>query len=334
MRLANPGALQLLILVPCLLLLLRWAYGRNVRFLSLFRDPSDVRMTYAVYASLLTVMTVCLIGIAAQPQLTLRASGGQAPRADYVFLVDVSRSMMARPSAGDPSNLERARAIIGQVVRDIPEARFAVSGYAAIPFGLSSFSNDGAYLDDVVSNSLYVGVIPRAGSNLPGALAQIARHKSQDPLWEKVTDVVLLADGNITKAQEDLFSRAIDLANTSGLSISAVGIGDAGGQRINVVDENGNVTQKYEALKDGTQVVTYLHEETLRAVADRTGGKYFAQGDVADLSEYLRSKLAPRQENAAVEETIVVGSRDMSWVLLIPFTAALAILLWNRRIMW
>ena len=75
MRLANPGALQLLILVPCLLLLLRWAYGRNVRFLSLFRDPSDVRMTYAVYASLLTVMSVCLIGIAAQPQLTLRASG-------------------------------------------------------------------------------------------------------------------------------------------------------------------------------------------------------------------------------------------------------------------
>ena len=334
MRLANPDALRLLLVVPFLLLLLRWAYRRNTRFLSLFHEPADARMTYIVYASLLTLMTVCLIGIAAQPQLTLRASGGQSPRADYVFLVDVSRSMMARPGLTDPSNLERARSIIGQVVRDLPEARFALTGYAAIPFGLSSFSNDAAYLDDVVNNSLYVGVIPRAGSNLPGALAQIARHKHQDPLWEKVTDVVLLADGNITRAQEDLFTKAVDLANMSGLSISAVGIGDAGGQRIPVVDENGNVTPKYEALKDGTQVVTFLNEQALRAVADRTGGKYFAQADVADLTEYLRSKLAPRQDNAAVDETIVVGSRDMSWVLLIPFTAALALLLWNRRIMW
>ena len=334
MRLANPEALELLLVVPFLLLLLRWAYQRNARFLFLFRDGSDVRTTYIVYATLLTVMLVSLIGIAAQPQLTLRASGGQSPRGDYVFLVDVSRSMMARPSPNDPSNLERARTIIGQVVRDMPEARFAFSAYAALPFPLSSFSNDAGYLDDIINNGLFVGVVPKAGSNLPGALALIARHKQEDPLWTKVSDVVLLADGNITQAQEALFTKAIDLANASGLSINAVGIGDAQGQRINVVDENGNVTQKYEALKDGTQVVTYLHEETLREVANRTGGKYFSQEDVADLTEYLRTKLEPRRQNDNAEETVVVGSRDMSWVLLIPFTLALAVLLCNRQIVW
>jgi hypothetical protein len=334
MRLAHPEALQLLVLVPLMLALLRWAYRRNTRLLGLLRDPGDPRTTYIVYATLLTVMAVSLIGIAAQPQLTLRASGGQAPRGDFVFLVDMSRSMMARSATNDPSNMERARSIISHVVHAMPEARFALAGYSALPFALSSFSNDAAYLDDVVHNGLFVGAIPRAGSNLPGGLALVARHKHQDPLWEKVSDVVLLADGNITKAQQELLSKAIELVNAADLTINTVGIGDIGGQRIPVVDENGNVTQKYEALKDGTQVVTYLQEAPLRAIADRTGGKYFSQADMGDLTEHLRTKLAPRQESTAVEETIVVGSRDMSWVLLLPFTGALAILLWNRRIMW
>ena len=334
MRLAHPEALELLVVVPFLLLLLRWAYRRNTRFLFLLREAGDVRATYFVYSALLTIMLVSLIGIAAQPQFTLRASGGQTPRGDFVFLVDVSRSMMARSSTSDPSNLERARGIMLQVVHDMPEARFAIAAYAALPFPMSSFSNDAGYIDDVVNNGVFVGVVPRAGSNLPAALALVARHKTEDPLWEKVSQVVLFADGNITKAQQDLFTKAIELARIAGLSINAIGIGDAQGQRINVVDENGNVTQKYEALKDGTQVVSYLHEETLRAAAERTGGRYFSQSDAADLTGYLRSKLAPRQKNSAAEDTVVVGSRDMSWVLLIPFTLALGVLLWNRRIMW
>jgi hypothetical protein len=334
MRLANPEALQLLVLVPLMLALLRWAYRRNTRLLGLLRDASDARTSYIVYAALLTAMAISLIGIAAQPQLTLRASGGQSPRGDFVFLVDSSRSMMARSTTADPSNLERSRSFISQVAHAMPEARFALAGYSALPFMLSSFSNDTAYLDDVVNNGLFVGVIPRAGSNLPGGLALVARHKSQDPLWAKVTDVVLLADGNITRAQQDLLSKAIQLVNEADLTINAVGIGDPNGQRIPVVDENGNVTQKYEALKDGTQVVTYLQEAPLRGIAERTGGRYFSQADAGDLTEHLRTKLAPRQESTAVEESIVVGSRDMSWVLLIPFTASLVILLWNRRIMW
>ena len=334
MRLAHPEALELLVVVPFLLLLLRWAYRRNSRLLLLLREARDARTTFVVYSALLTVMVLSAIGIAAQPQLTLRASGGQTPRGDFVFLVDVSRSMMARSAISDPSNLERARGIMLQVAHDMPEARFAVAGYAALPFPLSSFSNDAGYIDDVVTNGVFVGVVPRPGSNLPAAIALAARHKTEDPLWEKVSQLVLFADGNITKAQQDVFTKSIELARVAGLEIDAVGIGDATGQRINVVDDNGNVTPKYEALKDGTQVVSYLHEETLRAAAERTGGKYFPQADAADLTGYLRSQLAPRQKNNAAEATVVVGSRDMSWVLLIPFTLALGVLLWNRQIMW
>ena len=334
MRLAHPEALGLLLVVPFLLLLLRWAYRRNTTFLFLLKEPGNVRTTYVVYSTLLTIMTVSLIGIVAQPQLTLRASGGQTPRGDFVFVVDVSRSMLARSVSSDPSNMERARGIMMAVVHGIPEARFAVAAYAALPFGMSSFSNDAGYLDDEIANGVYVGVIPRAGSNMPAALALAARHKTEDPLWEKVTHVVLLADGNITKAQQDLFTKSIELVRQSGLEIDAVGIGSAQGQRINVIDENGKVTEKYETLKDGTQVVSYLHDETLRAAAERTGGRYFSQADAADLTGYLRSQLLPRQKNAAAEASVVVGSRDMSWVLLIPFTLALGVLLWNRRIMW
>lgn len=333
MRLANPDALRLLVLVPLLLALLWWSYGRNMRLLGLLREAGEARATYIVFASLLTIMVLSLIGIAAQPQLTLRASGGQTPRGDYVFLIDMSRSMLARSSTSDPSNLERARAMVAQVVRGMPEARFALAGYAGLPFPLSTFSNDAAYLDDVVNHGVGVGIVPRAGSNLPAALALIARHKHEDPLYEKVSQVILVADGNITEAQKDLFTRALELATTAGLSITTVGIGDVNGQRIPVVDEHGMVTQKYEALKDGTQVVTYLNEATLRAIADRTGGKYFTQGQIPELIEHLRSKLAPRTNSTITEATVVVGSRDMSWVLLIPFTVALAVLLWNRQMM-
>src|SRR5579862_3698654 len=124
MRLANPEALRLLIVVPLLLALLRWSYRRNTRMLGLLRVAGDARTTYIVFTSLITLMVLCLIGIAAQPQLTLRASGGQAPRADFVNMVDLSRSMMARSTLNDPSNLERARTIVGQVIHGVPEARF------------------------------------------------------------------------------------------------------------------------------------------------------------------------------------------------------------------
>lgn len=332
MRLANPEALRLLLVVPLLLALLKWSYGRNTRLLVLLKEAGDTRTAYIVFTSLLTVMVVSLIGIAAQPQLTLRASGGQAPRGDYVFLIDMSRSMLARSTTNDPSNLERARSIVTQVIRGMPEARFAVAGYAGLPFPLSTFSNDAAYLDDVVGKGVDIGIIPRPGSNLPAALALIARHKHEDPLYEKVTQVVLLADGNITKAQQAVFTKALQLTSAAELSITTVGIGDVNGQRIPVVDENGNVTQKYEALKDGTQVVSYLNVGVLTQISERTGGKYFPQDQVTQLIAHLRSKLAPRTTNSATEATVVVGSRDMSWVLLIPFTLSLALLLWNRQV--
>ncbi len=329
MRFGNPEALGLLMAVPLLAALFWWSYRRNARLLVALGEPGRVRVLYRRLTALFLIMIASVVVIAARPQLDLRASAERGPRGDYVLLVDVSRSMAARASPREPSNLDLAKALMMRLVRQVPDARFLIFGYAGLAFPLSTFSDDPDYLADVVDHGVYVGVIPKPGSDLPNALGMLGAEKAGSPIYAGVSQVVLFTDGNLGETAEESAVTAAAALARAGLALITVGIGAIEGQHVPEIDARGRFTGGYETLVDGRLFVTYLQERVLRTLATRSGGAYFPGVEPGPLLAHVR-QTQPALGAAEVAEPVVVGSRDVSWVLLLPLSGALGLLLWRR----
>jgi hypothetical protein len=111
--------------------------------LALIRERRDGRLRRAIgvqpprasarFASALAAaaLVACLAAAAAQPGL--RTKGGRRARADaqLVFVLDVSRSMLARARPGAPTRFDRASALAARLRAAFPE----------VPAGLASLSD-------------------------------------------------------------------------------------------------------------------------------------------------------------------------------------------------
>lgn len=329
MHFANLDALRLLVAVPLVLLLVWRSYRRNARLLGSLGQQTSVRHVYTWIALLTTIMLVSVVGIAARPQLDIHSSTTVVPRGDYVMLLDVSRSMAARGSLQEPTNLDRARELLRHVVGELPEARFQIFAYAGLAFPLSTFSNDRIYLEDVLTHGVYVGVIPRTGSNLPNALRVLAASKREKADYARVSDVLLLSDGNMGEAGLAELRAVLGALSETGLRITTIGVGSTEAQRIPLLDEQGVFTGTYERLPDGRPFETSLERVHLQALADATGGAYFHAAQREAIVTHLRRTLPERAPDGE-GNVVLVGRRDIGWVLLIPFTAALGILVVRR----
>jgi hypothetical protein len=74
------------------------------------------------------VALVALLAVAAaQPAVRVREPVRIRADAEVYAVVDVSRSMLARPAVGRPSRLDRARELAAALAGDLPEVRFGVA---------------------------------------------------------------------------------------------------------------------------------------------------------------------------------------------------------------
>lgn len=330
MQFANSQALTLLLVVPLVAALFWWSYRRNLRLLVLLGDFGRLRTLYRGLAALCLVMIASVVAIAARPHLNLQATAARGPRGDYVLLVDVSRSMAARSTPRSPSSLDQAKDAMRRLIRQVPDARFQVFGYAGLAFPLSTFSDDPAYLADVIDHGVYVGVIPKPGSDLENALGIVVSEKASNPAYASTSQIVLFSDGNMGEAGEEAATAtAAELARV-GLSLTAVGFGTRAGQRVPMLDPRGRFTGNYESLMDGRPFVTFLQERALRTLVAGGGGVYFTADDTGPLVARVRDAQPPRGREEDLEP-VVVGTRDVSWMLLFPLSGALTLLLAKWR---
>ena len=216
---------------------------------------------------------------------------------DVVFLLDVSRSMLAEDLA--PNRLERAKLAIRDCVEKLEGDRvglvvFAGSSVVRCPltvdYGFFRMMLDGVAVDSVTKGGTMIG----------DALRRVTTEvfDNQDRAFK---DLILITDG---QDHESFPLEAAKAVGEKGIRLLAIGLGDEKeGQPIPVTD---NPNQRTFLTHDGKIVKTRLDGSTLRDMVKATpGGKYFnvATGSM-DLGAVYQQLIAGAQKRSLQDQEI------------------------------
>ncbi|MEE9369046.1 MAG: VWA domain-containing protein [Pontiella sp.] len=269
----NPSALIWLWMVPALAGLFIYssvkrkqavqAFGGGAKFISRKREAFG------------SCAAVALIIIAlARPAWNLQKQQLQESGRDVIFLLDVSRSMLAEDM--HPNRLENAKTSILDCIEGLSGDRvglvlFAGSAEIRCPLTLD-YDYFRMALRQATPNSV------TAGGTMIGHAVERTVDKLIDPAKAGMQDLILITDGeDMIDGPDEI--EAVQLLDDAGVRLIAIGLGDRSrGSRIALEDEE---TGARTFMKDGnTEVWTKLHSETLRRMAAAsTDGIYF---DVAN----------------------------------------------------
>jgi len=216
---------------------------------------------------------------------------------DVVFLLDVSRSMLAEDLA--PNRMERAKLAVLDCVDRLQGDRVGLVAFAGTAVVKCPLTLDYGFfrmmLDTISPDSVSRG----------GTLIGDAVRKTLDEVFDdqekEYKDIILITDGE----DHDSFPvEAAEAAGKQGVRIIAIGLGDENeGRRIPVRDAQGRPTfLKYK----GQEVWTRLDADTLRKMVNLTpGGKYLnvATGTI-DLGKVYLDLVAGAEKKALESQTI------------------------------
>jgi len=258
----------------------RFAQGQRVRAVLGVR-----RRWLLVGRWTLATLGVALLGVgAARPQANPHTEQTETKGRDLVFVVDVSRSMLARDVA--PNRLERAKLWIRDLVSELGDDRVALVAFAGSSSVRSPLTTDRLFFDlaleELGSDSVRMG-----GTNIGDAIRRCLELVFYDLSAEDRgthRDIILITDG---EDQDSLPVQAASAAGAQGVRIIAIGVGSRAGAR--VIDEDGR-----EVTRSGRPVETSLDADQLAEIATATpGGVYLdvGTGDI-DLAQVYRDLIA------------------------------------------
>ena len=268
-RLTSPDAFLLLWAIPLLVALLVHASLRRRRELLRFagdRPPlrAGRRNARPLKGGLLVAAVVLIVVALARPGWTPETRTVERRGRDVVFVVDVSRSMLAEDLA--PNRLERAKLAILDTLDVLRGDRVALVAFAGTAVVKSPLTFDYGFVRLAVER-LSTDSVSRGGTLIGDAL-RVVRDSVFGEQVGPFRDVVLITDGG---DQESLPLQAAGELGALGARLIAVGLGDEiTGQPIpDAGSDEGYL--RYE----GRPVLTTLDGQALRELAGVTpGGRY------------------------------------------------------------
>jgi Ca-activated chloride channel family protein len=268
------------------------------RQLEQFADPARRDELLASHSATLRAvknatlfLSLLLIGIAlARPQWGETEERVDRKGDDVVFLMDTSKSMLATDVT--PSRLERAKMAVLDFVRRHAGGRVGLVAFAGDAFLQCPLTLDYDAFEEAIRD-LDTDSVLVPGTDIASALFAGSRAFEKS---ERRKVLVLVTDG------EDLEHIGIDAAKQlakESVVVFTVGVGTPNGSQIQVRGK-GDVV---EPLRDekGQPVTSRLDENTLRTIAETTGGTYrrleTIAGGLTDVANALKD---PQSKPAAV----------------------------------
>lgn len=262
--------------------------------------------------SLILLGFALVIIAAARPQWGLREETVMQRGRDLVIAVDVSRSMLAQDV--HPNRLQRSKADIQDLLRELRGDRAALIAFRGKAIQLCPLTTDYAYLEQALAE-MSPESAPRGETDIGDAIAKAMDAFENDT--GAFQAVILISDG------EDLVGKAkaaAENAKKKGVVIFTVGLGDPQGAKIP------SSTRPREFMTyQGQEVISKLQHETLKNIAEITSGAYVPVGTsnvkLGSLYRDHLSKLTARD----IEESILRRHIDRyQWFLLPSVLAFLA----------
>lgn len=301
MRFETINLLMLMWFVPVILFLYWLGAVKRGRGMTLFHFQGVRRARYLLRhwlrAAFFLLGFVFAVLALAGPAWNVKNRIIQRSGRDVVFLVDVSRSMLAEDIA--PNRLERAKLAIYDALEVISEDRVALVAFAGSSVIKCPLTWDYGFFKTAVK-SLSVESVSRGGT-LPGDALRKIMEEVFDGQDGSYKDVILISDGG---DQESFPQKAAETAGNTGVRLLVIGLGDEEtGARIPLPEDNGG---RQFLTYQGQEVWTRLDSESLRAMALSTPeGQYLNAGTGNfNLAEIYSSFIGRAKGGSRAEEVV------------------------------
>lgn len=304
-KLQNILMLHLLWVLPFLTGVFVYGWHKRRRALTLFIDAGLLdRIHIPIHASkrywkagLLLAAVAFVILAMTRPAWNPRPETIERRGRDVVFLLDVSKSMLAEDLV--PNRLERAKLAIRDCVELLQGDRVALVAFAGTSAVKCPLTLDYGFFQMMLAD-ISIDSISRGGTLIGDAIRKVMTDVFDDQV-KQYKDIILITDG---EDQDSFPVEAAKKAGDRGVRLIAVGLGDENeGKRIPITNTSGQKTfLKYK----GQEVWSRLDGDTLRKMVNVTpGGKYFnvATGAI-DLGKVYMQLVAGAEKKALESETI------------------------------
>jgi Ca-activated chloride channel family protein len=310
MRFAYPYVLLLLLAVP-LLAWLRQRLGKRPAFIysstQLVRGISGVARSRA--GLILTrlrwlALALLLVGLA-RPQRDEGETQVTASGIDIVVAFDLSTSMTSEDFEIDGqrvNRLEVARRVLHEFIDKRPSDRIGLVAFARNPYIAAPLTLDHDFLRQNLDRLTFATADEDGtaiGSGLAAAVNRLRDVRSKSKI------VILMTDGQNNAGKVPPLTAA-EAANALQVKTYTIGVGTQGLAPVPYVDAFGRKRYVNQPVN--------IDEDTLRAIADRTGGQYYRARDTAT----LRSIYA---EIDRLEKTEVQVKKYQNYRELFPWVA-------------
>lgn len=298
------GALPLLLVT--LYFLLSWKkrtafrIGDPVLVRQLIRNFSSWR--FLLKAGLALLAFIVIILGAGNPQKPGSMENIQRKGVDVMFVLDVSKSMLARDIK--PSRLEKAKQLMLQLVDKLDNDRIGLVLFAGHPYMQMPLTTDhGAakmYIQDASPDA-----VPTQGTVIGEAL-QMA-NGAFDVRDTKYKSIVLISDGE--DHDPDAEKMAKKLAQ-DGVIINTIGIGTPDGSPI--VDP---ATGELHKDEQGNVVMSRLNEAELQQLANTTNGQYIRLDNVDDALITMTQQLDNAGKKSVTDAELIDYKSYFQWFM-------------------
>lgn len=294
MRFAHPWLLLLLLALP----LLAWLKGRRggqpaflYSSVALVKGISGLSRAHtgAILLRLRWLALALFIVGLARPQLGLGEAKVRAAGIDIVVALDLSTSMMSEDFELGGQRVNRlviAKDVLRSFIAKRQSDRIGLVAFAGRPYLVSPPTLDHEFLLENIER-LDIGAV-EDGTAIGSALTS-ALNRLRD-LSSKGRVVILMTDGQ-NNAGKVPPATAAEVAQTLGVKVYTIGVGTRGKAPVPGFDAFG--------YKRYRMVDVDIDEETLRQIAQRTGGRYYRATDAASLRQIYAE--IDRQEKTEVE---------------------------------
>jgi Ca-activated chloride channel family protein len=228
---------------------------------------------------------------------------------DIVFIVDVSKSMLAEDIA--PNRLEKSKRLVSAIINQLVGDRVGIIAYAAQAVPQLPITTDyGAA--KMFLQSLNTDMISSQGTAVDSALDLSSTYFNDADQTNRV--VFLISDGeDHSDAAEDAARRA----NESGIKIFTFGVGTELGAPI-PIKRNG-IVETYKKDLDGNTVITKKNPEILKTIAEVSNGEYYDGNDTELVLNFIQETLKEMDKKEFEAKKFVSYKDQFQVFLLIGF---------------
>lgn len=314
----DPVFFWLLLLLPLILLIDRSRRSGSSFIFSSGDLLKDIKPTARVRLGrslvILKITAAALIIIAlARPQAILDSSKAVSEGVDIVLDIDTSTSMLAEDFMLGPKRINRfdlVREVVKDFIKKRKDDRIGMVAFAARAYTVCPLTTDYAWLNENLDR-VRVGMIEDAtaiGSAIASSINRLRSSKTKSKIIILLTDGVNNA-GNISPLM------AAEAAKALKIKIYTIAVGTKGLSPYPLKDFYGRTVYKNIPIE--------IDEESLKKIAEVTGGKYYLATDTEKLRKIYDE--INRLEKSNIEHFGYREYNELFYFFLIPGIILLAI---------